>query len=207
MDEFKRGYLYPRAMHTSIFNFVFLQLFREVDVYMARFLHHDFSSPHRRSYMHVLTVLWTAGLLSGIWAWAITGPSVLPLMRSTLLGPVSIVSLLFAAGLPFLFSAFAVFFSCQWLVFPIAFCKGICYSYVSMGILSSFSDAGWGLWFLIQISDTVTLPLLYRFWQTCLLPADGYFPHRCMVTASILLLTGSVDYSLIQPFLAELLIL
>ena len=49
--------------------------------------------------------------------------------------------------------------------------------------------------------------LLYRFWQTCLLPADGYFPHRCMVTASILLLAGSVDYSLIQPLLAELLIL
>ena len=203
----KEGIFIPVPCTPPFLILYFLQLFREVDVYMARFLHHDFSSPHRRSYMHVLAVLWTAGLLSGIWAWAITGPSVLPLMRSTLLGPVSIVSLLFSTGLPFLFSAFAVFFSCQWLVFPIAFCKGICYSYVSMGILSSFSNAGWGLWILIQISDAVTLPLLYRFWQTCLLPADGYFPHRCMVTASILLLAGSVDYSLIQPFLAELLIL
>ena len=203
----KEGIFIPVPCTPPFLILYFLQLFREVDVYMARFLHHDFSSPHRRSYMHVLAVLWTAGLLSGIWAWAITGPSVLSLMRSTLLGPVSIVSLLFSTGLPFLFSAFAVFFSCQWLVFPIAFCKGICYSYVSMGILSSFSNAGWGLWILIQTSDAVTLPLLYRFWQTCLLPADGYFPHRCMVTASILLLAGSVDYSLIQPFLAELLIL
>ena len=203
----KEGIFIPVPCTPPFLILYYLQLFREVDVYMARFLHHDFSSPHRRSYMHVLAVLWTAGLLSGIWAWAITGPSVLPLMRSTLLGPVSIVSLLFSTGLPFLFSALAVFVSCQWLVFPIAFCKGICYSYVSMGILSSFSNAGWGLWILIQISDAVTLPLLYRFWQTCLLPADGYFPHRCLVTASILLLAGSDDYYLIQPFLAELLIL
>ena len=174
---------------------------------MARFLHHDFSFTRSKSSMRFLASFWIAGLLSGIWVFAAADVSLFSLMRSSVHRSVSIVSLLLLAGLPFLFSAFAVFISCPGLIFPVVFCKGICFSFVSMGILHIFPDAGWLMWFLICFSDVIALPLLYWFWRFCFHTNDSLFPYRCMVTASILLLTGSLEHSLIQPFLADLLIL
>ena len=208
MDEFKRGYLYARAMHTSIFhNFRFLQLLQEADRFMARFLHHEFFCARRKRNLWVLASVWVLGLGSGIWAFAYAGSSLLPLMRSTLSGTVSIVSLLCVTGLPFLFSAFAVFISCHWLIFPIAFCKGFCFSFAATGLLQAFGSAGWLIRPLLCFADSVSMPLLYWFWLSCFRTDDRLWRPRAVLAAALLLLLGSVDYCLISPFLADLIIM
>ena len=208
MDEFKKGYLYARAMHTSTFPSEFFCVLQRRGVfYMARFLHHDFSCTRCKQSMLLLSSLWIMGLLSGIWVFAASDPSVISLMRSAVYSPVSIVGLLFVTGLPFLLSAFAVFLSCRWLVLSIVFCKGICLSYVSLGVMLSFGNAGWLICLLAGFSDAVAAPLLFWFWMTCFEDNDPLRRYKCLMTAAIVILAGSVEYSLIQPFLAELLIL
>lgn len=174
---------------------------------MARFLHHDFSFTRCKFSAFVLASVWTLGLLSGIWVFAAADTALFPLMRSTIYGSVSIVSLLIMTGLPFLFSAFAVFLSCRWLIFLIAFCKGLGFSFVSLGILLSFGSCGWLLGLLIGFGDVVAMPLLYWFWISCFRDNDSLWRCRCFLVAAFLILAGSVEYSLIQPFLAGLLIL
>lgn len=208
MGEFKRGYLYPRVMHSSTCsNELLLRFAKEDSGFMARFLHHDVSFTRCKVSLYILASVWTLGLLSGIWVFASADGSLLSLMRSAAYGSVSIVSLLIMTGLPFLFSAFAVYISCPWLVFPIAFCKGLCLSFVSLGILLSYGNGGWLMGFLVGFCDVVTLPLLYWFWRCCFRDKDPLWRCRCLITAAFLILAGSVEYSLIQPFLAGLSIL
>lgn len=174
---------------------------------MARFLHYDFPCAQRRFPGCCLAFVWSLGLGFGIWAHALSGDSVSTLMRSNLFGTVSIVRLLCVTGLPFLISAFAVLISCRWLIFPVAFFKGVTVSFTAMGFLFSFGSAGWLIRFLLTFADVASLPLLYWFWITCFSGRDRYWAARGMLTAALLLLLGSIDYCLISPFLASLIIL
>ena len=174
---------------------------------MDRFLHLNFAELWWKRGSRILAFSWFFGLICGVLVSSHAGESFISAMRAAENSCVSIIGLLFAILLPFLFSAFAVFLSCRWLVFPIVFCKGICLSYVSLGVMLSFGNAGWLICLLAGFSDAVAAPLLFWFWMTCFEDNDPLRRYKCLMTAAIVILAGSVEYSLIQPFLAELLIL
>lgn len=174
---------------------------------MARFLHHDFSCARRKHCGWFLASLWILGLSSGIWAYASAGDSVTSLMRGTVSGAVSIVSLLCVTGLPFLLSAFAVFISCPWLIFPLAFLKGVLFSFTAMGIIVTFGSAGWLIRQLLCFADVAAMPLLYWFWLLCFRTGEWFGGMQLMLTAALLFLLGSIDYCLISPYLANLIIM
>lgn len=205
MDKFKRGYLYARAMHSSIYcNIVTQAVFREAEIFMARFLHHLDFPLSRRTYGPILALIWASGLGCGIFCWFLADSSLFSLMRSALSCSVSIVSLLSVTALPFLLSALVVFFSCHGLLFVISFGKGFLFSFVSMGTLACFGCAGWLVQLLLCFSDLVSLPILYWFWLRCFrYPEDGF---HCigLLTAALLFLISSLDYCLIAPFLADM---
>ena len=208
MDEFKRGYLYARAMHSSTCYNMFHRMFiLEAEISMARFLHHLESYPSRRKFCHFLALCWAASLCCGIYFWFHAGSSFLSLMRSSLYSSVSIVSLLLVTGLPFLLSAFAVFLSCHWLLPAIAFGKGFLFSFISMGALASFGCAGWLLRLLLCFSDLMSMPILYWFWLHCCRIRKYGFGCCTVLSAALIFLIGSIDYCLIAPFLADLIIL
>lgn len=171
---------------------------------MARFLHHDSFLPSRRIFCHFLALCWTAGLGCGVASWFLADDSISSLMRSSLDGSVSIVSLLCVTGLPFLLSAFAVFLSGNRLLWGIAFGKGFLFSFVSMGTLASFGCAGWLLQLLLCFSDLVSLPILYWFWiRSSRIRGEG-MGCCTLLTAALLFLIGSMDYCLVVPYLADL---
>lgn len=174
---------------------------------MARFLHHRISFARRSTPYLILASVWMIGLSSGIWAYVSSGTALVSLMRSTLQGAVSIVRVLCMTSLPFLFSAFAVFLSCPWLIFPVALVKGFSFSFAAMGLMHAFGSAGWLIRLLSCFADVVTIPLLYWFWCSCFRLEDRLLGHRCVLAASLLLLAGSIDSCLIAPFLAGLTIL
>ena len=204
----KRGYCYARAMHTSVFHVGFLLLrFWEVRIIMARFLHHDLSrSPRKFSYC-VLALFWTGGLASGIWTWCFADDSIVSLMRSAVSGSVSIVSLLCVTGLPFLLSAFAVFLSSPWALWFLALGKGFVTSFVAMGTAACFGCAGWLIRLLLCFSDFVGTPLLYWYWLRCFRNCGNKPALHTILVGALLFLIGSVDYCLVAPFLADLIIL
>ncbi len=204
MVEFKTGYCYARAMHNSTFSRVcFLVLLQEDDLIMARFLHRHSISPYFNRSAFLLAFSWVGGLLVGVFAACSADEFLFPLMRTAVFSGVSIVSVLTAHLLPFLLSAFTVFFSGRALVCPIVFCKGFCFAFVSVGILASFGCAGWLFRLLLCFADLLTMPLLYRYWHRCL-DGEGRLLSDFLVTGSVCLLFGSIEYRLILPFLADL---
>lgn len=208
MDKFKRGYLYARAMHSSVYcNMVSLACFQEAEIFMARFLHHLNFHPSRRIFCHILALCWAAGLGCGIFCWFLVDASLFSLMRSALHGSVSIVSLLSVTALPFFLSAFVVFLSCHGLLFVISFGKGILFAFVSMGTLACFGCAGWLVQLLLCFSDLLSLPLLYWYWLRSFRVSGNSIHSTELLTAALLFLIGSIDYCLIAPFLADLIII
>lgn len=171
---------------------------------MARFSHHDFTDFWRRCSRLCLALIWIFGLIAGCILFFSAEPEFSSLMPMAVGGRVSIVGLLSVILLPFLFSAFAVFISQSWLLLPLAFCKAVCFSYVSLGVMEAYGSAGWLMRLLLMFSDIAVLPLLYGYWQRYI-SGDrqfGIWPGLLFLVGGLCI--GSMDYCLISPFLAGL---
>ena len=171
---------------------------------MARFLHHSFEYPKRNQNHWILAFFWIAGLVTGILCAYAAGPSFLTMMRGTLFGPVSIVSLLYTALLPFLLSAAAVSLSAEFLIFPVVFLKGLSFTFVSMGTVFAFGCSGWLIRILISFADLLSVPLLLWFWLRSVSKIRRSVTTEAIFMTAILLLIASIDYRVVSPFLADL---
>lgn len=158
----------------------------------------------RKGSTFFLALSWCLGLISGIVLFLFAGTQILPWMRSTAYGAVSIVGLLCVTLLPFLFSAFAVFISEPWLLLPISYGKAVLFSLISLGILQSFGSAGWLVRLLLMFSDSVSVPLLYCFWHRHISGRRKLAFSEAWNAVSLCILIGSIDYCLVSPFLAQM---
>lgn len=142
--------------------------------------------------------------MSGIWLWYASGASLISLMRSILYGSVSIMRLVFLLFLPFLLSALAVFCFGPRSIYPVAFGKGLLFSFVSMGVFSCFGSGGWLVWMFLCFSEIVTVPLLYWFWLRLLGGNHVAGLKESLLLLAPVFLIGSIDHCLITPFFADL---
>lgn len=203
MGVFDLGYRCARAVYTLIFCITMFRVQGGVSSVARLFCP---GPPHwwRKGCRFFLACFWLSGALCGILASLSAGRTLVSLMRGTLFVPVSIVGMLCATALPFLLSAFAVFLSRPVLLLTICFGKAFLFAFVSMGIFQAFGSAGWLLrWFLL-FSDYASVPLLYWFWLRHISgerPLDGW---ETALLCSLALLIGSVNFSVISPFLAGL---
>ena len=83
---------------------------KEVTRLMAQHFHRNKPAWWRKYSFLFLAFCWIAGLLSGASVYLAAGDSLNSLMRSAVMRPVSIVSLLCVTMFPFLISAFATLF-------------------------------------------------------------------------------------------------
>lgn len=171
---------------------------------MAQYFHREQSHfrLHRSSLF--LGLLWAFGFAAGVIVHCTVGPLFSLWMPGIFRNPVSIVGLLCVTCFPYLFSAFAVYIGLRWLLYPVCFFKAVMFSVVSAGIWSQFGSAGWLAWLLIMFSDVLSLPFLFGY---CFRHISGFrvfSTSEVLFTVSFLVLIGSVDYSCISPFLANL---
>ena len=145
-----------------------------------------------------------AGLLMGVTLFLGVNAAQLSLMRGSGNGSVSIVLLFVTNCLPFLISAYAVYLSKAWLLFPVAFLRGCLFAFAAMGTGSCFGSAGWLFRPLFLFSDTLSLPVLYLFWLRHISGDHKFDFGEIVLYLAIVLLTGSIDYCLISPFLAPI---
>lgn len=154
----------------------------------------------RRACVLYLAFSWCAGLLSGVFLASSAGSTSFPMMRAAVESRVSIVSLLVAGFLPFLFSAFAVSISQPMLLLPICFFKAFTFAFCAALVTAAFGSAGTLLRLLLLFSDSCTLPVLCWF---CLRHIRGdELPVVKDLAISTVCIMGIaiVDYWLISPF-------
>ena len=159
----------------------------------------------RRNRILLLASFFLFGLSGGAALAGNTGSSFLLWMRTVSFDRVSIVSLCFSLLLPFLFSAFAVFFFHPRVLFFACFFKGFSFGFCCAGLLHLFSPAGWLVCWLILFSDLAVLPILWWFWirltrnqlRKCLADAS--------ICAALVFLIASIDRCFISLFAAFLL--
>lgn len=171
---------------------------------MARYPGLDLPSARRKGSRMLLAFSWLAGLFSGLAAGISAGGSLVSMMRGALVGSVSIVGLLCASVLPFLFSAFAVFLSQPKLLLPVAFAKAFLLSFVGLGVQQAFGCAGWLVRRLLCFSSCAASPVLYLYWLRHISGGRRFSAPEAVLTFSLCLLAGSIDFSIVAPFLARL---
>lgn len=158
---------------------------------------------HRKPSDFVLSFLWLFGFVIGL---ALSYPGIHSFslwMRAAEFGSVSIVWLYISLFLPFLFSAIAVFFRLNWLVYVIAFCKAFFFGFCVSGILFTCRSAGWLVCLLLFFSDFSLLPWLYFFMRRCL-NRISFLRAELTSFAAFVFLVVSIDRCVISPFLASL---
>ena len=128
----------------------------------------SFSSYFRKGSTLILAFSLFAGLLAGLLLHREQDASIFSLMHVSAKQSASIVSGLLVLLLPFLLSAFFSSTCTAWLIIPLSFLKGVCFSFCQATICSSFVGAGWLLYFFFMFSDILTLPVLIFFWISCL---------------------------------------
>ncbi len=153
----------------------------------------------------LLAFCWCSGLFCGIFAFLNWGIENISWMRSAPYGAVSIVSLVEITLIPFLISALAVCFSMAWVIYPVCFCKAVLLSFVSMGVMQAFADAGWLMRWLLLFSDLLGAPLLYGFWLRHLPGKPVATVWETGLCLAAITLLGSVEMRIVSPFLASLL--
>lgn len=169
---------------------------------MMGHLFHDSPRRRRKAFRCYLAFLWCAGLVCGCLAWMWAEDSAVPLMRSVVYAPVSIVGILCVSAFPILISAYAVFLSNFVLLLPVCFGKAFLFSFAALGISQVFASAGWLIQILLLFSSWISLPILYWFWLRSLSRTANIW--EAVFLCSLLILLGSIHYGIISPFLVRL---
>lgn len=151
-----------------------------------------------------LALVWTLGLLCGVYCGFQWDVSLVPLMRGCLYDSVSIVCVFSLLCLPFMISFLASFWNARRLIYLTAFGKAFLFSFVSLGVFFSFGSAGWLVQAFLMFSEVCSMPLLYWLWMRCLTDRQVTTGLEIFSLLSLLFLVASFNSSYVMPFLADL---
>lgn len=171
---------------------------------MARFLHRFDTFTFRRSRHVLLALSWVFGLGFGALTFRYGKDQLLSLMPPVLSSRWSIVGLAASSFLPFLFSVFAVYISFPLLLTLICFSRAFLYAYIACGIQCCFGDAGWLVRWLLLFSDTLSIPVLYLYWQRHISGCRSFRMASAVGYLTILGLISALGYFLTAPLTAAL---
>ena len=171
---------------------------------MARFFSFVLPDLRRKGCRLLLAFSWLAGLLCGLASYIFAGDSLDSLMRGAVFGSVSISGLLSVTILPFLFSAFAVYVRKPRLLHIAAFGKAFALSFVCLGIMHACGSAGWLVRWLLCFSSCAFAPVLYLYWLRHISGSRRFSFGEAALVFSAAVLIGSVDFTIVAPFLARL---
>ena len=172
---------------------------------MARFLHPDLSVSLRKWGNLVLALSFISGIFFGVFSFRIAGYSLHSLMNRAVRCPVSIVSLLIPFGVPFLFSALAVYLCIPGVLPAICFGKVFMLSFVSCAVLDTFQGSGWLIHSLFLFSDLCYLILLYLYWMRHISGCGKFSKVEVLCFLSVAIMFSWIDFYVIYPFFRGLL--
>ena len=157
----------------------------------------------RNSQQYFLAFSWILGFIFGIVLSYLSSESVFLLMCSVSYSAASIVTLLITSFLPFLITIVAVFCSFPSLVRCVCFLQAFLLSFISLGIRSSISYAGWAVSSLLLADRWLCTLCLYRFWLRCSKPGKINAVHLSFLLCMFILIECLYFYYIL-PFTAHL---
>ena len=171
---------------------------------MARFLHSFIAFILRRKRHILLALSWSLGLGAGALTFRYGRNHLASLMPSVFSSRSSIVGYASSALLPFLFSVTAVYFSIPLLLAVVCFIKAFLYAYVSCGVYHCFGNEAWLIHWLLLFADTLSVPLLYLYWQRHISGFRVFHPVSTGVYLTLLLLIIALGYLGITPLMGAI---
>lgn len=157
----------------------------------------------RKGGMAVFAFSLLSGLFLGSRFHLASESALFSLMRVSASQNVSIVGQLSVLLLPFLLSAFFYSTRAVWLIIPLSFLKGICFGFCQAIILSSFTGAGWLVYFFLMFSNILTLPVLVFFWISCI-SGTRYMICRLFFCSLAVLFIVVADHYFMIPYYISL---
>ena len=146
---------------------------------------------------------WCAGLLFGTLFAAAAGLEYFALMRPIRNSRVSIVCLIAAQLLPFLSAAYAAHISKSWIVIAVCACKVFSFAFCGYLVWSCFGSAGWLIRLLFLFTDICMVPVLCWFSLRRISGRSISAKKDLFVCVGLAVLITSFDYTVISPFLAQ----
>lgn len=153
---------------------------------------------------NLFCLFWCLGLLMGIHLAATFDLEYFSLMRPIVTSRTSIVCLIAAQLLPFLFVAYAAYISKSWLIILAGSFKIFAFSFCTFSIWKSFGCAGWLMCVLIMFADMFAVPLMCWFSLRCISQCKGSAKRDLLICIGLTLLTACIDYFVISPFLVRI---
>lgn len=144
-----------------------------------------------------LSTCWIAGLIAGSVSFIQNADLILPLMRISSFGDVSIVCFCRLLALPPLLSMLSM--GIPALLYAIAFGRAFLFSYSSMVLLVSYGSAGWLVRLLVGFSGLFSCPILYRLWLRGLCTNRRLSVSEMLIFIFCFFLIGIIDYSMVAP--------
>lgn len=170
---------------------------------LIAFFHLSLAFARRKGCRFLLAFCWSAGLIGGIGLCHRAGPSLVSWMRGVCDCPMSICRLLAVTLLPFLFSALAVYASHPALLYPFAFVRGLCLSFVAVAVQIGWAEAGWLARWLICFGGLGSAPLLYGYWLRHIGGHRAFSFWETALLFSAAGTVGSIQFFIIGPLLAR----
>ncbi len=156
----------------------------------------------RRNDLFGLAFTWLSGIVIGSLVSFRKQEFLSSLLDQAVCTQASLIGTLSASILPLLFSAFLMNLIGTRLLIPISFCSGFLVSFFSWTAFAAFGNAGWLVVPMLFFSSCFMIPVLWLFWIRCV--RTGSISHF-LPFLLIGFLVGWVDFSLISPFLREIL--
>lgn len=144
-----------------------------------------------------------AGIFLGTFCAANADPVCFSLMRQTVDGQVSIVCLIAAQLLPFLFAAYVAYISKPWLIAVVCSLKLFSFAFVGYLIWAAFGSAGWLIRLLFLFTDLISVPVLIWFCLRKL--CNSFWDHKeFWACVGITIAAVVLDIFWVAPILAKM---
>ena len=153
-----------------------------------------------------LFFIWVIGLLLGWFAASACADMLQTLIPALLLADRSPAMILLPTLLPFLLSAFAVYFSLPWLLAVFCGLKAFSFGFCGFGLCMVYGQCSWLIRLLYMFTDICSLPVLYFYWLRYLCGGNRPYWVTNLCFLSILMAICCIDRCVISPFAVRLLL-
>ncbi len=149
-------------------------------------------------------IVWTFGLLSGLYVVSESNDSARSVFLLFLSSRSTLVGLILTQMFPLVFSCFIFWLSKPNLIHLVIFIKAFLFAYCAFGIVLAYGTAGWMIrWIILFSSSCSTLPLLW-FWCRNFTKKGESYCQDLLVCAFSLILICVFDYLAVLPLAKRL---
>ena len=172
---------------------------------MVRFLYRPWKIASYNWYRYILHFFWILGGILGCLSALMMPERTAELMFHSVTASVNLSGLIASVFLPVLLSGISVYLCRRWILIAAAFFKAISFTYISVGLASSFPVSGWLIQFFMLFSDWCMMPILLWFWTRAGSCNNATANKDLMYLIISGILVFVFDYCIVLPFFTEIL--